>query len=213
MSSELAQPDYRSPERRAGRPSRMRGAMRGVNALTLAGGALLLVLSLWPGFVVGCLLVLAYPVILALGITWLVVVILGTRRDVAPPVTARAAILAPVVVCVTYVLLAYYVPRRIAFAACAGQFDRYVASAPGGGMPVRLGRWLGIYYVDEYAADPRGGVYFRTGTTGDGIGPDVLSYGFAYRPNRQGTPFGAARYSIYRLHGDWYWFRASDDWH
>ena len=41
-----------------------------------------------------------------------------------------------------------------------------------------------------------------------------MSYGFAYRPNRQGSPFGAARYGVWRLSGsDWYWFRASDDWH
>ena len=72
---------------------------------------------------------------------------------------------------------------------------------------------LGIYLVDEYAADPRGGVYFRVYSGTDGIGPDQMSYGFAYKPNRKGTPFGAARHRLFRLGNDWYWFRASDDWH
>jgi hypothetical protein len=72
-------------------------------------------------------------------------------------------------------------------------------------------RRIGIYWVDKYVADPRGGVYFRTGTGVDGFGPDVMSYGFAYRPNADGSPFGGARYGRWRLFGDWYWFRASDD--
>jgi len=71
---------------------------------------------------------------------------------------------------------------------------------------------LGIYHVDEWASDQRGGVYFRTGTGPDGIGPDTMSYGFVYRPNREGSPFGASHYMVRRLGGDWYWFRASNDW-
>ena len=45
-----------------------------------------------------------------------------------------------------------------------------------------------------------------------GNGPDTLSYGFAYKPNRRGSPFGAARYRVYRVFGDWSWFQASNDW-
>lgn len=78
---------------------------------------------------------------------------------------------------------------------------------------VALNRRLGAYEVDEYAADPRGGVFFRVHIGFDGISPDRMSYGFAFKPNRQGTPFGAARYRVYRLGGDWYWFHASNDWH
>ena len=190
----------------------MAKALRVINCLTAASGVGLLLLSLWPGFVVGCWLVLAYPLILALGVAWLVVVFWGTRRKLASPIGARAALVAPIVVCLTYGTLRYYIPRRLAFAACQVMFERHLAAAPKG-WPAPLGRWLGIYRVDEYAADDRGGVYFRTGATADGIGPDTLSYGFAYRPNRQGSPFGGARYGVYRLYGDWYWFRASNDWH
>ena len=76
-----------------------------------------------------------------------------------------------------------------------------------------LNRRLGFYGVDEYAADPRGGVYFRVYTGGDGIGPDQMSYGFAHKPNSEGSPFGAASYRVHRLGGDWFWFEASDDWY
>ena len=66
-----------------------------------------------------------------------------------------------------------------------------------------LDRRLGIYHVDRLAADPRGGVYFRTHTGADGIGPDTMSYGFAFRPNPVGTPFGRAGYGYSHLFGDW----------
>jgi hypothetical protein len=114
----------------------------------------------------------------------------------------------------TYVLLKFYVPRRIAFAASRAAFEQMVPPAtPSDFGGTALNRRLGIYPVDEYAADPRGGVYFRVHKGRDGIGPDVMSYGFAYKPNRQGTPFGAAHYRVFRLGDDWCWFRASDDWH
>ncbi len=70
---------------------------------------------------------------------------------------------------------------------------------------------LGIYQVDEWAVDPRGGVFFRVNTGGDGLGPDTMSYGFAKHPNSTGTPFGMAKYRTFPLVGDWYWFRASND--
>jgi hypothetical protein len=39
-----------------------------------------------------------------------------------------------------------------------------------------------------------------------------MSYGFAFRPNGRGTPFGNAHYRQCRLFGDWYVFAASNDW-
>jgi hypothetical protein len=63
--------------------------------------------------------------------------------------------------------------------------------------------------VDEYAADPRGGVYFRVETAPDG--PDTISYGFAFKPNPEGSPFGNAHYSRTRLTGEWFSYQASDD--
>jgi hypothetical protein len=188
----------------------MAKALRVVNRITVAGGVLLLLLSLWPGFVIGCFLVLAYPLILGLGLTWLVVVFLGTKPNTPSPLGARAVLVAPIVVCLTYASLRYYIPRRIAFAACKGQFEKHIPAAEAGTPSAP--EWMGMYRVDKYEADRNGGVYFRTGTTGDGFGPDTLSYGFAYKPNRKGSPFGAASYRVYRLFGDWYWFQASNDW-
>lgn len=189
----------------------MLSAIKFVNVSTVLGSVGLLLLSIWPGFVIGCFIVLTLPLIALLGLLWFGVAALwffGRRASVSP----GQLMIAPVLVCLTLGLLTFYVPRRIAFLAFRGSFERHLAAAQVsdyGGAP--LG-WVGIYRVDEYAADARGGVYFRTTTTADEIGPVTLSYGFAYRPNREGTPFGASGYRIYRLYGDWYWFEASDDW-
>ena len=82
---------------------------------------------------------------------------------------------------------------------------------PSSDRALPLNRRLGIFQVDEYAADPRGGVYVRVHSGGDGLGPDIMSYGFAYQPNSKGTPFGAAEYQTFAIGRGWYWFRASDD--
>ena len=98
------------------------------------------------------------------------------------------------------------------FAASLSSFEQVLAQAPASdfdGAP--LNQWCGIYRVDKYAADPRGGVYFRVYRGGDGLGPDTMSYGFCHQPIRQGTPFGAARYRIFPLGDNWYWFRVSND--
>lgn len=108
-------------------------------------------------------------------------------------------------------LLKFYVPVRIGFLASRPAFDRWLAQNP---KPANrsLTTQLGWYAVNHYADDPRGGHYFRVYQGGNGLGPDIMSYGFVYRPNSEGTPFGAAEYRVYHLDGDWYWFHASDDW-
>lgn len=113
---------------------------------------------------------------------------------------------------VTYGLLKFYVPRRVAFEYSRSAFDALVALAPPVDAPGRFNVWAGIYRVDEAAADSRGGYFYRVHSGADGIGPDITSYGFVYRPNREGTPFGSAHYRLGRLGGGWCWFRASDDW-
>jgi hypothetical protein len=125
------------------------------------------------------------------------------------------AVAAAVAILVTTLsLLVFDVPSRFAFAVSQASFEPLVENAPvSGHHGTPLNRRLGVYKVDEYAADPRGGVYFRVYTGFDGIGPDQMSYGFAHQPNAQGTPFGGARYEVYPLGRDWYWFSASDDWY
>jgi len=189
------------------------GMIRAINAITIAGGIVLLVMSLWPGYAGGCLLLLALPLIAMLGLAWLIVVALAaSHAKGTKPLRVRQVLVAPLVVCLTYGMLTFYIPRRIAFRVVQSRFDSLVPSATvseDGGT--KLDRWLGIYHVDEYAADPRGGVYFRTGSAPDGISPDTMSYGFAFQPNGKGTPFGEARYVVRSLGRGWYWFEVSDD--
>jgi hypothetical protein len=135
---------------------------------------------------------------------------IGGSASPVRPLPGIIASIAVLVVCFALVLTG--LPRRIAFFLSCPAFERYVATAPAfGGGNAPLGRWLGAYYVDTYAADPRGGIYFRTHAGADGIGPDTMSYGFAFRPNPQGTPFGRASYRCARMVGDWYMFSASND--
>jgi hypothetical protein len=188
----------------------MQRAIQFVNVSTVLGAIGLLLLSVWPGFLIGCFLVLALPLVVLLGVVWLggaAVWFFGRRTAVSPP----QLMVAPVLVILMLGLLTYYIPRRIVFLALHGLFERHLTTAQVSDYGGPYLGCVGIYRVDAYAADARGGVYFRTTKTADGIGPDTMSYGFAHRPNRQGTPFGASGYRVYRLHGDWCWFHASDD--
>jgi hypothetical protein len=108
-------------------------------------------------------------------------------------------------------LLWFHVPQRFVFVSCQVELRKLVDDAPTGEFRgEELHRRVGPYRVDRYAADERGGVFFRTATGPDGIGPDEMSYGFAFRPNGRGTPFGNARYWQDHLLGDWYVFGASN---
>ncbi len=186
-------------------------------ALKALACVIALAISVYPGVLNDLLFIgilLSFWVVLVVAIVGLIVVVVlarrGKFRGLRIPWMRVAVVFA--VLFGTYVLLKFYVPRRIAFAASRAAFEQMVPQAtPSEYQGTPLNRRLGVYKVDEYAADPRGGVYFRVHRGRDGIGPDVMSYGFAYKPNRQGTPFGAARYRVFRLGNDWYWFRASDD--
>jgi hypothetical protein len=113
---------------------------------------------------------------------------------------------------VNSVLILSGIPRKLAFILSRPAFQRYAATAPVYEYDGEAaGRLFGVYYVDLYAADPRGGVYFRTHAGPDGIGPDTMSYGFVYRPNPKGTPFGNSGYRYSHVVGDWYCFSASND--
>jgi hypothetical protein len=188
-------------------------------ALTALACLVALAISVYPGVLndllfIGILLsFLIVPVVGLVGLVSLIVLVRKRKlRGVRIPWMRMAVAFA--LLFGTYVLLKFYVPRRIAFAASRSAFEQMVPqAAPSDYQGAPLNRRLGIYEVDEYAADPRGGVYFRVYKGRDGIGPDVMSYGFAHKPNRQGTPFGAAHYRVFRLGNDWYWFRASDDWY
>ena len=104
-------------------------------------------------------------------------------------------------------------PRRIAFWASFRSFRSARESLQRLGDTDgrrKLNRRIGAWQVDRYATDPRGGMFFRTGV-GSALGPDGMHYGFAYRPNPEGCPFGGAGYALSRVTADWYSFSVSDD--
>lgn len=203
-------------------PASMRRSSAAANlavVLVLLACLLALTSSVYPGvlndlvFLAILLSFIVAPVVGIIGsITLFVLVWRGRLKGAAIRWGHVAAVIA--ILFGTYILLKKYVPRRIAFATSRSAFEQLVAQAPASDCQgSTLDKRLGVYRVDEYAADPRGGVYFRVYSGSDGIGPDVMSYGFCYNPNPEGTPFGAAHYRRFRMGNGWCWFRASDDWH
>jgi hypothetical protein len=183
---------------------------------TLIASLAALAISIYPGVLNDLLSLVVVLVVLGSPILLLIFVVLlylqyrrGTQSEV--PFPWKYSTIALLILSMTYVALHYYLPRRVAFAACRTTFQRLidegVVDSP------EFNRLIGPYYIDECRVDERGGTYFRVYSGGDGLGPDVMSYGFCYRPNDEGSPFGAAHYRTFRMGKDWYWFRVSDDWH
>jgi len=120
--------------------------------------------------------------------------------------TALVVIVATIL---TPLLLATHSPRRVVFANYRPQFEALLADAPpaSGQAVANLNADMSLFWVDQWGTDARGGTYFRTLT---GAAPDRRSFGFAHRPNAEGSPFGDAGYELQHLTGDWYSFAASD---
>ena len=192
--------------------------------LTLITCVLTLVLSIYPGVIQDIFMFITLALLwlaIAVGIAIALVTIVVQRgsASVKNYLVRIGAIL--LMVALSYGLLKFYIPRRIAFVASRPAFEGWLAQNPPKNYTARkrsyrvsesLNKKLGIYRVDQYAADHRGGVYFRVYRGRDGLGPDTISYGFAYQPNLQGSPFGEAYYGIYPLGNGWFWFQASNDW-
>jgi len=101
---------------------------------------------------------------------------------------------------------------RSTFETAAADYASKQAAMPNDDRSViGVGQRFGIYHVDQVGIDGRGGIYFRVNTGQDGIGPDQMSYGFVKNPNRTGSPFGRSDYSVRQIAGEWYEFKASDD--
>ena len=175
-----------------------------------------LAISIYPGVLNDLLSLVVVLVVLASPILLLIFVVLlylqyrrGAQSEV--PFPWKYSTLTLLILGGTYFALRPYIPRRVAFAACRPSFQRLVDEGVVDNQ--EFNRRIGPYYIDECRVDERGGTYFRVYSGQDGIGPDVMSYGFCYRPNADGSPFGAAHYGVHRMGKDWYWFRVSDDWH
>lgn len=192
--------------------------------ITLSVCVAILIISIYPGaldslfFPVILVSIVCVPIFAVLVIIFWGLRTLGRRdlKSIRLPLQTfvpwrEVAIIAGIVL-VCYVLLKFYIPRRLAFMVSRTAFEQVRVQLPVSAKgKITLNRKLGLYEVDEYAIDSRGGVYFRVSSGGDGLSPDTISYGFAYQPNREGSPFGAANYQVFYLYGNWYWFRVSDD--
>jgi len=171
--------------------------------------------GLWPGSLSNFSLLINISVmfgmlyLLAVGVRFIFSIIqqIQKKQDAAKTSLLRF-ILATVIVTTTALVASLHIPLRISFYLCKSSFEPFVVSAPAQVIPKRLGIWN----IDRHETDPRGGVYFRIGTEMEGLSADQVSHGFVYKPNSQGSPFGNARYYYSNLTGDWFYFRASDDW-
>lgn len=181
--------------------------------LAMAG---LLVLSVWPGvlhdllFLAMLSAILWVPAAVIAAIVAMIIKRTRPRHEWSPPSSVQVSMLL-LIASATAILLWYEIPRRVAFIAARESFEAASVAAPLSPPAAPRRTRIGIYHV-QCAADRRGGIFFRVHSGGDGISPDTMSYGFAKRPNREGTPFGAARYRLTRISDDWFLFQASDDW-
>ncbi len=192
----------------------------------------LLYMSIYPGFLIGALLlgIVLVPAIVCAGaglgvlygvgyLVWSWLPYRARKRArvveiaLSPAPRPRPAWrwIARVMIAASIAMMLSGWAPRLGFSASRSAFDRYLSArtpiGPEAGAPPRF---VGLYRVDACLSDPRGGVYFRCFSHPDGIDADTVSYGFAHCPNPQGSPFGDAGYMPRPLGGDWFVFSASD---
>jgi hypothetical protein len=116
------------------------------------------------------------------------------------------------VVC-TFILIGLNLPQKIAFSLSRPAFDAFIADSAkveqvcGRSVKQRFR----LYQVEDCDRDVKGGIYFQTGQHGFLF--SSAAYGFVYRPNSQGSQrFGKDFYEYHAVVGEWYWFKASNDW-
>ena len=185
--------------------------------VALAISFLLLPVSVFPGLPSGLafLAAISSPFWLPAGCLSLWTFVDSAREvaDKLGPPRPRPRWLAPaaIVLVANCGLLWCAAPRRLAFLHARPSFEMHVPVAPpaaSGAGPVDLR--LGVYVVDRFGTDPRGGIYFQTCSNPDAFHASTVSYGFAYRPNPSGTPFGDEDCVIEHIVGDWYSYQASN---
>jgi hypothetical protein len=191
------------------------------------GSVVLAIMSAWPGMLDDIAILAIFFYLMTMG-GWSVLLLIARsiRKTAEPgamaddeigagklPGSQRRWLIDGIVISiVSFFLILTGIPMRVAFLLSRSSFEQYAAMGTASEHNSEpLERWLGVYFVDRYAADAGGGVYFRTHAGADGIGPDTMSYGFAFRPNLYWTPFGSARYRLTHVAGDWYAFSASND--
>lgn len=184
--------------------------------MTLLTCSLTLVLSVYPGILNDWMTLLPISLLWLGGLGWLAIALLrfwirrhesGSRRE------WQNFVVIGLLLVVSYGLLKFYVPRRMAFSISRPAFEQWLAQNPDRFTEgVELNTKLGLYAVEFVFSGDWQDSYFRTYHHGDGLGPDTVSYGFAFQPNPHQSPLGQANYGVYPLGDRWYWFRASNDW-
>jgi hypothetical protein len=180
----------------------------------IVSGLGFLVLNLWPDLL--CWAVI--PLLLAslpaaiFGIVLLIQLLVLLRREPARAVRPLVSAVVGLVLffsCVAVVLV--FRPEKAVFRLTSSSFQAVVDSPP----PSRddripVGRWLGVWFVEECRTDGRGGTYFPIATRAAILGPHT--WGFAHLPDQAEppTPYGCD-FGVEHIAGDWYWFHAWED--
>ncbi len=117
-----------------------------------------------------------------------------------------------VLVC-TVLWISLNLPQKIAFSLSRPAFDAFIADSANVnqvcGRSVK--QQFGLYQVEECDRDFYGGIYFKTGSHGFLF--NSHDYGFVYRPNSKGSQrFGQETYEYHPVSGEWYWFKAGNEW-
>ena len=176
-----------------------------------------LIFSLWPGamasFILAITAIFWIPVLLFLVIynIFKIFITFCKNKDEAKVLSYRFGLHVLVVSC-TFAILTFNIPLKIAFCISKSNFDLFLKENQSdikiSVYDKSINKKIGIWKVDHCLKDSRGGTYFRIGNELNMI--DTISYGFAFNPNDEETPFGGVEYKT-RIIGDWYFFCASDD--
>ncbi len=168
-------------------------------------------ISIYPGAIDSLLFpillvsIICMPIFIIVGIFTLIVLKRrGILRNIALP-WKLIRIIAGILL-ISSIVLKLYIPRRLAFMTSQSAFEQIIVDEK-----ITFNRRFSFYKVDKYTTDASGNKYFNITSRSDGIiGFDVVSYGFTYQPNRKQSSFGSSGYQLFRLYGDWYWFRVSN---
>jgi len=102
------------------------------------------------------------------------------------------------------------IPLRAAFLPFRSTFDSFLEKNDVAHIGEREGgTWVGLWHISEAAVDERGGTYLLTARTSGVLTSEY--HGFAFRPNRHGSPYADEDYQLRHLCGDWYEFYAIID--
>ena len=123
-------------------------------------------------------------------------------RTLARPVTISL---------LTLVAIGFDIPLRAVFIVNQPTFEKMVDDRVVTGHS--LCPAIGPYHIDECRVHRDGGTYFRVHTGPDGLGSDVVHYGFCHWPCKSSSPFNVDGYCFTHIRHDWYWYWYRVEWY